>query len=499
MTDTIKELFSGVDATIIGDENLSVSRIAYNTKDVSYGDVFFCIVGLTVDGHSFAQQAIDKGASAIVVEREVYINDTGLTIIVVKDTRKCMALVASRLAGCPTENLDVVGITGTNGKTTTTYLVDHICRSNALKTGVIGTIGASINGEIIPTSHTTPESAVLQDIFAQMVSEGVTNVAMEVSSHALDLDRCWGVNFAVTAFTNLTQDHLDYHKTLEEYFEAKAKLFGSEYPAARAICIDNKYGKILAERCTATGDDVLTFGFSVDANISVRNVEYCVSGTTLELLYHGDVLKLQYPLVGKFNVENVLCALTVGLQLGFSAASIIEALSCIPQVPGRLQRVELENCDERHAIPSVYVDYAHTPDALANAISSLRGISSERLIVVFGCGGNRDRGKRPLMGRAALAADYVVVTSDNPRDEEPAEIIADIVCGMNLDKNGDVVDVVEDRAQAISHAIQIANAHDVILIAGKGHESYQIVKGETLDFDDRLVAASNLTLLADSQ
>ena len=499
MTDTIKELFSDIESTIIGNENLSVSRIAYSTNDVGYGDVFFCIVGMKVDGHSFAQEAIDKGASAIVVEREVYINDTGLTIIVVKDTRKCMAVVAARLAGCPTENLKVVGVTGTNGKTTTTHLIDHICRHNSLKTGVIGTIGASINGEIIPTSHTTPESVILQNLFAQMVDEGVRNVAMEVSSHALDLDRCWHVNFSVTAFTNLTQDHLDYHKTLEEYFEAKARLFSDEYPAARAICIDNKYGKILTERCSASGDNVLTFGFSDEANISVKNVNYCVSGTTLEILYDGNPFKIQYPLVGKFNVENVLCALAVGLQLGFSLASIIEALACIPQVPGRLQRVALDHSQATQILPSVYVDYAHTPDALSNAIASLRGISSQKLIVVFGCGGNRDRGKRPLMGRAALAADHVVVTSDNPRDEEPADIIADIVCGMNLGDNGDMVDVVEDRADAISQAIRIANPNDIVLIAGKGHESYQIVKGEVLDFDDRIIAANKLAAMIAAQ
>ena len=487
MGKTCTELFAGIDCTILGNADDEVSGIAYRSDRVQPGDAFFCVVGMTSDGHSFAQDAIDRGAKVLVVERKVYLADaTDVTEIVVKDTRKAMAAAAANFYDHPSKDIALVGITGTNGKTTTTYLVEHIARVAGKRTGVIGTVGIRIGDAAEKSAHTTPESPDLQQLFARMRDARCDTVAMEVSSHALDLDRTWGTSFAVTAFSNLTQDHLDYHHTFEAYFEAKARLFSKDYPAKRVICIDDKWGKELLRRSSVAEDSVVTTGFDPSAQIHPVDVQYAPTHTTVTLDVRGSLYTFDYPLVGRFNVENIMCAFGIGLQLGFSADVVVEALEEAPQIPGRLERVNAPNTGG----VSVFVDYAHTPDALEKALASIMALTPGRTICVFGCGGDRDASKRPIMGRAALAADHAVVTSDNPRTEDPQAIIEDIVSGMGSGEGR--FEVEADRRAAIALAIAQAKAGDSILIAGKGHEDYQLVGDQVLSFDDRIVAAEEL-------
>ncbi len=487
MAKTVAQLFGGIDCTVLGNPDDEVTGIAYRSDKVQPGNAFFCIVGLKSDGHSFAQDAIDHGAKVIVCERKVYLADaTDVTEVVVSDTRKAMAQVAANYYDNPSQAFSLVGITGTNGKTTTTYLVEHIAKRCGKRTGVIGTVGIVVDGKKEHAEHTTPESPDLQATFAKMRDAHVDTVAMEVSSHALDLLRTWGTTFAVTAFTNLTQDHLDYHHTFEAYFEAKARLFSKDYPAKRVVSIDDKWGKELLRRCSAADENVISVGWDQTAQIHPVNVDYEPTHTSVELDVRGSRVKFDYPLVGRFNVSNVMTAFAIGMQLGFSQAGIIAALEEAPQVPGRLERV---SADHNGGV-SVFVDYAHTPDALQKAMASIQNITKGRTIVVFGCGGDRDATKRSIMGRIALGADYAVVTSDNPRTEDPLAIINDIVSGMG--EGTDHFEIEPDRRLAIAAAMKHAQPGDSILIAGKGHEDYQLVGDKVLSFDDRIVAAEEL-------
>lgn len=487
MGKTCAELFAGIDCTIIGNADDEVGGIAYRSDRVQPGDAFFCIVGFTADGHSFAQDAIDRGAKVLVVERKVYLADaTDVTEVVVKDTRKAMAVAAANFYDHPSAGIALVGVTGTNGKTTTTYLVEHIARVAGKRTGVVGTVGICIGDAREKSEHTTPESPDLQRLFARMRDAHCDTVTMEVSSHALDLERTWGTRFAVTAFSNLTQDHLDYHHTFEAYFEAKARLFSKDYPAKRVICIDDKWGKELLRRCSVAEDSVVTTGFDPSAQIHPADVAYAPTHTSLALDVRGSRYAFDYPLVGRFNVENVMCAFGIGLQLGIPAEVIVEALEEAPQIPGRLERVSAV-CDGG---VSVFVDYAHTPDALEKALSSIMALTPGRTICVFGCGGDRDASKRPIMGKAALAADRAIVTSDNPRTEDPRAIIEDVVSGMGAGAGR--FEVEPDRRRAIARAVALACPGDSVLIAGKGHEDYQLVGDRVLSFDDRVVAAEEL-------
>ena len=489
---SVSDLFEGLDCTIIGDGGEEIAGLAYRSDCVKPGDVFFCIVGLKVDGHSFAQDAINRGAKALVVERKLYLAETDdVTIVVVKDSRKAMAHAADRFYGSPSKSLALVGVTGTNGKTTTTYLVEQIARAAGKKTGVIGTVGIEIAGAREEAHHTTPESPDLQETFARMRDARCDVVAMEVSSHALDLLRTWHTTFAVTAFSNLTQDHLDYHHTFEAYFEAKALLFSPDYPAKRVICIDDKWGRELHRRCASADEWVITTGFDTSAQIHPVEVDYATDHTHVVLDVRGRKVTFDYPLVGRFNVENVMCAYGIALALGISHDVIVGALSESPQVPGRLERVKMPSGDESDI--AVFVDYAHTPDALEKALGSIKALTQGRTLVVFGCGGDRDASKRSIMGRVALGADCAFVTSDNPRSEDTDAIIADIVSGMGA--ASDRYEVIPDRREAIARAIACARPGDSILIAGKGHEDYQILGSQTIHFDDREVAAEELARL----
>lgn len=484
---TCKQLFADMDCTIIGNESEEIEGLAYSSNRVQPGDAFFCIVGLKVDGHSFAQDAIDRGAKVLVVERKVYLADaTDVTEVVVSDTRKAMALAASNFYGNPSRSLHLVGITGTNGKTTTTYLVEHIAATAGKSTGVIGTVGIRIGSQLEPADHTTPESTDLQATFARMRDAGCDVVAMEVSSHALDLERTWGTKFEVTAFSNLTQDHLDYHKTFEAYFEAKARLFSRDYPAKRVINIDDEWGRELLSRCSQAEDHIVSVGFDKSALIHPVDVTYHTTHTDVVLDVRGSRFQFSYPLVGRFNVSNVMLAFGIGVELGIPAPTIVEALKSAPQVPGRMQRVHAPNDNGI----SVFVDYAHTPDALAKAIASVQNITRGRTLVVFGCGGDRDATKRPIMGNAALSADFAIVTSDNPRTENPLSIIEGIVAGMDAGRGR--YEVEPDRRSAIARAIALARPGDSILVAGKGHEDYQILGSGTIHFSDAEVVREEL-------
>lgn len=485
MAKSIGELLDCVEATFIGDAETQVSGIAYKSTEVKPGDAFFCIVGLKADGHSFAQDAISRGASVIVAQRNLYLADLcDVVVVIVDDTRKAMASASCAFYDHPSKSMQLIGVTGTNGKTTTTYLIEHIARHAGFTTGVIGTVGIKIKDEVVESGRTTPESPDLQKTLARMRDAGCEVVAMEVSSHALDLKRVWGCNFAVCAFTNLTQDHLDYHHTFEAYFEAKSLLFGADYPAKRVIGNIDKWGGRLSNNCVSAKDDVVTFGYSDDDSIHPLEVNLKSNGTDLQLLACNAHYEVSTPLVGRFNVENLMCAFGVALQLGIDGNTITDALSKPFSVPGRIERICTEEGKD-NLLPAVYVDYAHTPDALQKAISCVREIADKRTIVVFGCGGDRDREKRPLMGECALKCDYAIVTNDNPRTEDPMLIIDDIVAGMSQGVPECDYEVIPDRACAIKRAIMMASAGDVVLVAGKGHEDYQEGAHGKVHFDDR--------------
>lgn len=484
---TCRELFKGIECTFIGNPDETISGIQYRSDAVSEGDAFFCIVGTNVDGHSFAQDAINRGAHVLVAERKVYLADaTDVVEVIVADSRRAMAQASANFYGNPSADFQLVGITGTNGKTTSTYLVEHIAHVARQKTGVIGTVGNRIDKQMEHAERTTPESIDLQHLFARMRDAGCDTVAMEVSSHALDLERTWGTHFAVTAFSNLTQDHLDYHKTFEAYFEAKALLFSKDYPARRVINVDDQWGSELLRRCSNAGDQVISVGFSPNAQIHPVQVDYFTTHTSVVLNVRGNEYSFDYPLVGRFNVSNVMLAFGIGLALGIDASIIVHALETAPQVPGRLERIITEHSGDI----SVFVDYAHTPDALKKAIAAVKNLNPVHTIVVFGCGGDRDATKRPIMGEAALAGDFAVVTSDNPRTEDPDAIIADIVAGMSAGAGRFVVEA--DRRRAIARAIELAKPGDAILVAGKGHEDYQIIGHDTIHFSDAEVVAEEL-------
>ncbi len=480
--------------------DVPISGIEYDSRRVNKDSLFVCVKGEKADGHDFAADAVAKGAVALAVEYRLPLE---IPQIVFSDTRLSLGLLARNLFGNPSAALNISAITGTNGKTTTTYLVEWISRyilarrsglsieSAQAFTGLIGTVETRIGTTKQPSSHTTPESSDLQALLFQMSAAGVSHVSMEASSHAIELNRLAGVSINTAAFSNLTQDHLDFHGDMESYFEAKATLFDSKDVVNRVINISNEYGKKLALQLKAKDFKVLTCGFDDSADIFAKDINYGFDSTKITLVTPKGVFDLTYPLIGSYNVENILLAACVAYANGFDIAQIVEALSLSPQIPGRMERVQIASAQPSAA---VFVDYSHTPDSIEKAIAALNAIKKNRVIIVFGCGGDRDRTKRPLMGAAALSADFAIVTSDNPRSEDPLLIIDDILEGMKGFESKFAVE--PNRDTAIAKAIEIAGAGDYVLIAGKGHEDYQIVGDKVLDFDDRLVAAKHLLSLA---
>ena len=472
----LRTLLGTLDAGVIyPDTDVLVSGVAYRSDVVVPGDAFFAIRGFAHDGHRFAEEAASRGASVAIVEHTV--DSLRVPQVLVPDSRRALALGSAAFFGHPSQRLDVVGITGTNGKTTTTYLLDSILRAAALTTGLIGTVETRVAGERRETARTTPESADLQRLLAEMVDSGVNNAAMEVSSHAIDLHRVDGIRFAVAAFTNLTQDHLDYHHTLEEYASVKRRLFEDFEVGARVVNIDDPLGAAMASDL----DVEWTIGRLESATVRAVDERAHSAGTEFTLRTRDAGVPIRLPLAGAYNVSNALVAAGSALALGIDLGTVKVGLEAAPQVPGRLERIE---AGQEY---TVIVDYAHTPDSLEKALTAVGAITPGRVIVVFGCGGDRDPEKRPLMGRAAGSlADHVVVTTDNPRSEDPVGIILQVEDGLR--DAGASWQVEIDRRQAIAAALGQAVAGDTVLIAGKGHENYQIFSDRTIHFDDREVA-----------
>jgi len=439
---------------------VEIGDLAYDARAAGPGSLFFCIPGSRADGHDFAADAVANGAVALVVERPL---DLDVPQVVVPDARRAMAPVADEFFGRPSEELQVAGVTGTNGKTTTSFLMYSILAAAGRRPGLLGTIESRVGGERRPAIRTTPEAIDVQRVFREMLDAGDRSCAMEATSHGSELGRLDGVRFAALVFTNLSQDHLDFHGTMERYFEAKRRLFLEGRPPA-AINVGNDWGRKLA----ADRPDALTFGFADDAEVGPAELD-------------GIDLKLR----GRFNAENALAALAAARLLGIDGESIVRGLEALRGVPGRFESVVEGQPFE------VIVDYSHKPEALESVLRTARELTSGRVICVFGCGGDRDRGKRPLMGGiASELSDVAIVTSDNPRSEEPQAIIDEIVAGVSGD-----VEVEPDRAAAIEQAISIAADGDVVLIAGKGHEQGQEFADRTIPFDDREVARDVLRRL----
>ena len=448
---------------------VEISALAYSSDSVTGGALFFCVPGFTKDGHDFAPEAVARGAAALVTERRL---DLGVPELVVDDVRAAMGPAAARFYDNPTAQLDVVGITGTNGKTTTAFLVRHLLEAAGCQTGLMGTVKRVVGGAEEDVERTTPEAIDIQATFRRMLDSGDRAVAMEVSSHALELGRIAGIRFACRVFTNLTQDHLDFHETMEAYFKAKRRLFAE--PGLAVVNVDDEHGRrIAAER------DAVTFGIDNDADYRARDIEFDFAGSRFTLDMPGRSVEVESPLPGFFNVLNVIGAIAAVRPFGVEEIS----LEGFERVPGRFEPV-----DEGQDF-GVIVDYAHTPDSLENVLRTARELTRGRLHVVFGAGGDRDPTKRPLMGEAARElADRVLVTSDNPRSEAPEAIIDQVVEGAGPDAERDA-----DRRRAIATAIADAEPGDVVVIAGKGHEQGQeFENGRKEPFDDKTVARDAL-------
>jgi UDP-N-acetylmuramoyl-L-alanyl-D-glutamate--2,6-diaminopimelate ligase len=452
-----------------GAPEVEISGLAYSSQSVTPGALFFCVPGFRSDGHDFAPDAVERGAAALVTERRL---DLGVPEVVVDDVRAAMGPAAARFYGDPTAELDVVGITGTNGKTTTAYLVRHLLEAGGRQTGLLGTVKRVVGGREEEVERTTPEAIDLQETFRRMRDGGDRAFAMEVSSHALELGRVAGIRFACRVFTNLTQDHLDFHETMEAYFAAKRRLF--EEPGLSVVNVDDEYGRRIAAEI-----DAVTFGIERDADYRARDIESRVTGSRFTLETPDGELRIESPLAGLFNVQNLVGAIAAVRSLGMEQIS----LEGFGRVPGRFEAV-----DEGQDF-GVLVDYAHTPDSLENVLRAARVVARGRLHVVFGAGGDRDRGKRPLMGDAARRlADRVLVTSDNPRSEQPEAIIDEVMEGAGPEAEREV-----DRRRAIARVIEDAEPGDVVVIAGKGHEQGQeFENGRKEPFDDVTVAREAL-------
>lgn len=457
----IKDLLSGIPFEGCGE--IEINNVVSDSRKVTEGCLFVCIKGYETDGHKYAKQAAESGAAAILAQDEI---DVSCPVIYVNNTRRGMALACATFHGTPSEKFRLVGITGTNGKTTTTFLIKHILDKLGLKVGLIGTNYNMIGDEILETARTTPDSFELQALFAEMAEAKVDIVVMEVSSHALYLDRVYGCNYEVGVFTNLTQDHLDFHETMENYRDAKGILFNMCKKGI--VNADDEASKTYLE----TGScEFESYAVDNPSDLKAENVSYTQSG--VEFTVSGVDFSLAIP--GKFSVYNALCAISAVKALGYDLETIAKHLKTAKGVKGRAEVVDL-GFDF-----TVLIDYAHTPDGIENILKAVRGFAKGRVVILFGCGGDRDPLKRPLMGKAASSlADFSIVTSDNPRTEEPVSIIKQILPGVS----GEYV-VIENRREAIEYAVRNAKKDDVIVLAGKGHEDYQIIGKEKRHFDER--------------
>jgi len=461
-------------------ESLDVRDLAYDARAVVPGGAFFCVRGARADGHDFAAQAVENGAGVLVVEHEVALPPHQDAVqLVVSDTRAAMAIAADVFFGEPTRELQVAGVTGTNGKTTSAFLLHAVLDAAGRRPGLLGTVECRVGGEVRPVVRTTPEAIDLHRTFREMLDAGDDSVALEASSHASTLQRLDRVRFDVLVFTNLTQDHLDFHGTMDDYYAAKRRLFTGAAPPPAAVNVGDEWGRRLAEELAETQRaPLVTFGFADGADVRPEGLVLDGAGAR----FRAGGVEVETRLRGRFNVENILGVIAAAQLLDLDEDAVAAGVGALEGVPGRFEAV-----DEGQPF-TVLVDYAHTPDSLDNVLRAAREFAAGRVLVVFGAGGDRDRGKRPLMGRIARElADVVVVTSDNPRSEQPLAIIQDVLQGAGTD-----VEIDPDRRGAIARALSLAEAGDVVVVAGKGHEQGQEIAGEKHPFDDREVVREAL-------
>jgi UDP-N-acetylmuramoyl-L-alanyl-D-glutamate--2,6-diaminopimelate ligase len=468
---------------VTGARPVEVADLSYDTRSVTTGAAFFCVPGERVDGHTLAWEAIERGASVIVGERAL---EVGVPQLEVDDVRASMAIAADVFFGEPTKQLELAGVTGTNGKTTTTFLLHSMLEAAGRQSGLVGTIEWIVGGERREAPFTTPESIDLQRLFREMLSSGDRAAAVEASSHGAAFRRLDRVRFDALVFTNLTQDHLDLHGTMEEYFDVKRKLFTGPQPPPAAVNVGSEWGRRLADDLSDVHRaPLVTFGLEEGAEIRPEGLEVDAAGSR----FRAAGISVETSLRGIFNVENVLGAVAAGVLMDLDESAIAEGIARVEGVPGRFEIV-----DEGQPF-TVIVDYSHTPDSLETALAAARGLGDARLIAVFGAGGDRDRGKRPLMGAvAARLADVAIVTSDNPRSEDPLAIIQDVLQGAGMD-----IEIDPERRTAIHRAVGLAEPGDVVLVAGKGHEQGQDVGGVVHPFDDRAVVREALAALRASR
>jgi UDP-N-acetylmuramoyl-L-alanyl-D-glutamate--2,6-diaminopimelate ligase len=466
--------------SIVSKENPIITSIEMDSREVKNGSLFICINGYTVDGHDFAEKAVENGAVAILAERQLHVD---APVIIVKDTKRAMALLADIYYGQPTHQLHLIGVTGTNGKTTTTHIIEKILKEANKKTGLIGTMYIKIDDEQRDVKNTTPESLTLQKTFREMRDKDVSHAIMEVSSHALHLGRIHGCDFNVAVFTNLTQDHLDYHKTMEAYKYAKGLLFaqlGNRFDHENVkIAVLNVDEEASEEFKKMTSAKILTYGIDKDADIMAKEIKMTSKGTEFELITPVGAKTVTINMVGKFSVYNVLAAVSACLASSIDLDAICKAIEAMEGVRGRFELVDAGQDF------TVIVDYAHTPDSLENVLQTVKQFAKGKIYCVVGCGGDRDKTKRPLMAKIATTySNEPIFTSDNPRSEDPKMILNDMEAGVS----GEHFHSIENREKAILFAVENAKKGDVILIAGKGHETYQIIGDKTFNFDDKEVA-----------
>ncbi len=477
MKKSIESIFSGCTYEILNlGENCELSGMEYDSRKIESGYIFAALEGAVVDGHSYIKNSIEKGAKLVIVSKKVDIIDSSVSYVLVENLRQKLGIIASNFYGWPQNDINIVGVTGTNGKTTTTYILEGIIGDVAR----IGTVDYRIGDEVLPAPNTTPESLDIVKICKRALEKGIKYLVMEVSSHALEMGRVDMLEFDVAVFTNLSQDHLDYHKTMEDYFLAKKKLFLKlRRPKGAILNVDDPYGKRLSEEVPCT-----SYSMVESSDIKGSVISYTNHSTLVNLYLGGCEHKFETKLMGKFNIYNIMGAVGAALELGFSEEEIISSLERIKTAPGRFETVNMgQNF-------MVVVDFAHTDDGLKNILEALNEIKKNRVITVFGAGGDRDRSKRPKMARAAEdGSNFVIATSDNPRTEDPVKILDDVKSGFVRD---DSHMVIVDREEAIKKAIDMAEKDDIILIAGKGHETYQIVGRQKFHFSDKEVAEKYL-------